>query len=641
MNGTSGFEKDKLLPIKSNTAYQQRRAHTISQVELNTMIETNIKNNRNNPFWVPQKNYELFKVKDIIKEEKALYRKKKGLAEPHHKSNINTFTHRQNLMETFNNTHAPTKAGFTANGTAQGTDGFYLTEARFDPSSTTTVLKMLTGTKTKLVDKVNEDDIKRNQKIQEKTNTLCYKNDHSVKNFIHKTKDIILMKYSTKVKQERVVRLCETFDNEVEQYKDKIYSLEQSKGLFKTDFFNKYEIYVKQLRDQRDKEKNDINKLLDEKQFLDSKVRRLENQISKNKEKIEQFSEYRKFMIQVKEHKMSSSSTLISLATIEQQEKNLPQTLLQKSISNIVKNRKSKLGKSTDRNQEKKPNLETITIDKESKVSLTSNYDEPIFEKSSDLMEELRKLEQENLTCLSKFNYALDNVNLADMELEKYIKKESEENSHTQNEIKKKEAEYKRAKNKNDLLQAEINFLSRENTIMVGGEVKKDPELVIKQENAKILLSKVHKLYNTCFKFYTKDHNKDNTDEFVAMYNTIIKAADISVHQMDMLRFIEKAFQLINNKCLEFRITKESRLIEFEKKLDKERKYKYSLAMKNVVVDKIKVLEEKLKKKEDNRRFPIRKVQTRLKPIQKHKKASSQALKQNSQTLDDFLHELV
>jgi len=630
MNGTNLH----IPPNSANTS--QRRAHTLSQVELNNMIVEKIKEKRQNPFWAPQKNADLFKVKDIIKDEKQLQRKRRELSEVLNKSNINTYTHKKQLMEGLNATHATSKSKGSG-------EGFYITERKYDPSATARVLNGFTDAKFKSDEKEKQKEIEKNKMIKEKINVLCAKNEHSAKNFINKTREIILMKYSNKVKQERVVRLCETFENEVEQYRDKIFTLEQSKDLFKDDFFNKYEVYVKNLRDLRDKEKNKINKLMDIKHENDTKIRHLENAINKNKEKIEQFSEYKKFMMHMKEHKMSISANLINLSASITNDVNL-QGSLHKSFQNIAKAKKS-IFKVKEKQNEKPTvkNEDPVMQEKDIRASLLTSLDGPIFENTSDFMEEFKKLEQENLNCLTKLNSAYKNLNQAKLDFEKYSKNESDEINHILKEIEKKQSEYKRIKARNVTLLAELQFLNRENIVNTGENKNIDPELISKQENAAKLLDRITNLYFICYKQYQKVL-KDSSDEYVVMYNTITKtnSTDLSQHQViDILRFIEKIFMILNNKYKEFKLNnKESKLISLEKNLETKRKTNFALAQKNVVIDKIKILEEVLKKKAERIILPIKKVKTRLRPIQKHKKTQSMSSKQKTENLDEYFQEL-
>jgi len=352
--------------------------------------------------------------------------------------------------------------------------------------------------------------------------------------------------------------------------------------------------------------------------------------------------EHKTSMMHMKEHKTSISGNLINLSASITNDVNL-QASLHKSFQNVAKGKKtSKLFKQNEKPTVK--NADPVMQEKDiGALLLSTSLDGPIFENTSDFMEEFKKLEQENLNCLTKLNSAYDNLNIAKLELEMYSKNENDEKNHILIEIVKKQSEYKRIKARNVTLLAELQFLNRENIVNTGEIKNIDPELILKQENAAKVLNKITKLYFICYMQYQKEH-KDSSDEYVVMYNTITKtnSTDLSQHQIiDMLRFIEKIFMILNIKYKEFKITnKESKLSFLEKNLETKRKTNFALAQKNVVIDKMKILDEVLKKKHERIILPIKKVKTRLRPIQKHKKTQSMSSKQQSQNIDEYFQEL-
>jgi hypothetical protein len=96
------------------------------------------------------------------------------------------------------------------------------------------------------IDAEYERSSRNKTQIDFKTNAINRKQE-SVKDFIDKTRELILMKYTSTIKKERTVRLKETYENEIESLNDTIKSLQLAKELFNDNFFVKFGEYVKHL----------------------------------------------------------------------------------------------------------------------------------------------------------------------------------------------------------------------------------------------------------------------------------------------------------------------------------------------------------------------------------------------------------
>lgn len=273
-----------------------------------------IKEKSKNPFWVPQKNSEIFEVREVLKQEKEKKR----------------FITRAKRQKESNKDYTSIRQ--------DGQSSLYLTEQRFLPDISKKKAKINRDTSikeenvsdyletmsnmgngnvntlgTKILEKIKEKKEKENnddsekiqsEKLQEKIDMMNNKKKDNVRDYIKKTRDIILTKYRTEIKKERAIRMGETYQNEIESIKDSIMTMKEMKKLFEDEFFQRFESYVRHLRNQKEREKNELNNLLDDRNHLDIDVVKLENRIQKEKEKLIKYTEYRDFLICIKERRI-------------------------------------------------------------------------------------------------------------------------------------------------------------------------------------------------------------------------------------------------------------------------------------------------------------------------------------------------
>ena len=135
-------------------------------------------------------------------------------------------------------------------------------------------------------DRENNDNSEKiqSEKLQEKIDMMNGNKKDNVRDYIKKTRDIILTKYRTEIKKERAIRMGETYQNEIESIKDSITTMKEMKKLFEDEFFQRFESYVRHLRNQKEREKNELNNLLDDRNHLDIDLVKLENKIQKTRE---------------------------------------------------------------------------------------------------------------------------------------------------------------------------------------------------------------------------------------------------------------------------------------------------------------------------------------------------------------------
>jgi len=460
-----------------------------------------IKEKSKNPFWVPEKNSEIFEVREVLKQEKEKKRfitRAKRQKENTREKEYNTVLH-------------------------DGKTSFYLTEQRFPDISrrkiketqgkdenynnnseyldTMSNLDNKTGKGNgnlnnlgiKILERIKEKKDRENydnsekiqsEKLQEKINTINNKKKDNVRDYITKTRDIILTKYTTEIKKERAIRMEETYQNEIEAIKDSIMTMKEMKKLFEEDFFLRFESYVRHLRNQREREKNELNNLLDEGNHLDIDIVKLENRILKEKEKLIQYIEYRDFLICIKERRITLPDFFTKIAkngnnvisgvnndniNINEIEGNNDNNdPINQNPENVDVNR-AKNKKPSMKNWFKgfvtpaKKVIEIQVVKEETEIDRYKRYlKKPIFDSAEELNDEIKKMELENINLLEKLNTNRININSLNRELKKDEEKETKIEEIMVKDIQETQNLVNILKEKNTKLIEEKNYLSNE-----------------------------------------------------------------------------------------------------------------------------------------------------------------------------------
>jgi len=187
--------KQKLAETK------HRDCNSISHFEVEKIIKDDIKIRRKqNPFWVPVNNSDLFKIKEINKEERQLQRHKKNLSEPKNDTNINTYTYRSDILTGVDKNVLNINSSITMtnnvlpNITQHATNPrIYLTESQLKVN-TLPPQKGVLITEDKNYMKLRTDpaDLEFKKEMRQKSRLLGGRNIYSIKDYINQTKEIIL-----------------------------------------------------------------------------------------------------------------------------------------------------------------------------------------------------------------------------------------------------------------------------------------------------------------------------------------------------------------------------------------------------------------------------------------------------------------
>jgi hypothetical protein len=509
-----------------------------------------------NTIAIPANNAEVFKLREILNEQKE---KKRAL-------------NRTNSMSRL------------VSGPGALNPNIYLTEpnnvrARSRKENTLSVFPTVED---KEENKFDAEMVRINKGLQKKIDSIGYKQEESIRDFINKTREIILMKYSLAIKKERVVRLRETYQNEVESIKDSMAAIGDAKNLFENDFFDKFEKYVKYLSQQRQKEKAEWEYLNECKNKLDNDIKKLETYIHKQNGRLEDLVEYQNFMICIKEK-----------TTMTQQNKVL-KTRLKRSSS----------------------------IKRESIIETRM-----FFNSEQDLIDCLKNLEDENIKMLDKFNELSNVINEARKDLTRHFDDDKRINDHVKSDVNIKEKQLQELRDKNKKLQEDkLRLLREENegkfyeSDIVHNKGHKKSYVKSKLPEAK-LMARVCNVYNAAVKFYEKPEKMDSQKESQKLF---------------MLQQVEKVL----NGVLKYDKPPTDPGSEYGKehiRVKNELEYKRKLEKADKMKEQENVKREKLKRdiyERNNKVYiiPKRRIGERIKPAEKRK-----VLKNEKRVTDDML----
>lgn len=171
---------------------------------------------------------------------------------------------------------------------------------------------------------------------------------YSVREYISKTRDVVLLRHSVETKKESALKMEEDYTNQIQSVRESINSLKQTKNLFEDNFIVKFDKYVKYLRLQREKEISELNAILDFKSQVELEIQKLESRRFKTKARLGLFREYRDFLICVKQRVICLPAFFTQN---ENYKKNIPNLIeFQKSKKKFDKNNFGNFNNSTNSN---------------------------------------------------------------------------------------------------------------------------------------------------------------------------------------------------------------------------------------------------------------------------------------------------
>lgn len=408
----------------------------------------------------------------------------------------------------------------------------------------------------------------------------------SVKDFISKTREMILMKYTTNIKKERAVRLKETYENEIESIKDTIDSMKQAKTLFNENFYVKFGDYVKHLAVQREQEKGMSANLLEEIIKQKNELLQIQNKIKKQESDKSNAIRWFFFQIQVKEKKQMSFSTNILMRINEKYKNGL------------------------------------------------------VFNTPEDFLDELKKFEMQNVIRLNEYNDICSELQELKKEKNSLINEDERSNRLILSQLEFKQKELEQIMRRTNQLVKEKTVIEKafekENTIThrtsIFNPLLKDKVAQAKKVNHSKLMEKITSLYKTTQAIQLKR-------EF-----QIKKLNSNEIDILEMLEHIEHSIDFLIGKFEYYQSNKTNYklLRTIQSTIEKEHKMEKGKCQREEEENRFRMLKEKIEERNNKTYYiPKKKVDNFAEFVSKKKKKNSNMDNIKTEpTFEDFMYDL-
>jgi hypothetical protein len=591
-----------------------------------------------NPFWIPSNGADLFLIKQIYKEDRKKQKETNlsSTRRPSYKFNVPTTNLTMKKLKAFTSTYLTEQAKMNSTVDTK----LECEKNSFGSCNPTKVLEHLSKKRTNSMPvspKANE------AMLNKKISGMEAPHFGSIKDYILKTRQFLLMKHQSQIKNECILRLEETYKNEMESIKDSMISMKVAKELFEEDFYKKYQKYMKFLAVEKEKEKKTLNNLLDEKSSHDADIKKFENRINKLKDKLEQYNEYKLFLICIKEKKLLFSK---NTKTISTSYGTIPKETIQSHslnhtakdnfyiTSSNLKNMKMMLNSKSKFNKGKgTASDKSHTIDEDDEKSkLMNHYDyEKVFTRHEELINEMKRMEVKNLELLSEVNELEQVVEEKSKEMKKVENEDKSGNKYIINETKRKEEELVEIREKNKKLKEEKEKLNKNKHHVNSSQNDKVHSLTKNRVFKTQIYSRIMILFKKCCELNIFE--KENWSEMNK------KNHSNNDNQLEMMRLIEKTFQYLSKKYFSYDQHYSEDLKMFEKDLEAERKRQLALEQAKENEKKTENLIQKIVDKYNKIVIKSnKKIVEHSRPLEKKKNLKISNKNQNEPNLLDLLH---
>ena len=437
----------------------------------------------------------------------------------------------------------------------------------------------------------------------------------TIREYINKTRDIILLKNSCEIKSNRINKINETYKSQIYSINQTISSLLSAKKKINNECFDKYNSYIKHLARREDEERENCYLLKNNIASLKKELADLEVIIKSQSDKKTSLSRWVYFQIQLKEHLKELPPYYYSVMDSYNSDN---------TYSNVVNLFKPRISH------------ESELISTEEKKRLIEYRKRTVYDNVEEFDEAFKKMEDTNLRLISE-------QNKSEKELEKIkeerdtLKKEIEDEAQREiNEI--QNAEKKLQYVKRIYMRLVYEKIKTENTnkskiklnsshrILYGNKQKLFHSLsceslkVLQLENNNhnvftnnVYLKKKGLLYNKIFNVFTtalllKDGALDNDD-------TEDKSARVQLtnesEMLEMLQYIEKVLMILldYNKSIKNNEELLPLLKGIYVKIDKDNKSKKNMYQKELLRQQEEIKKKKIEERTKKVYFiPLRKV---------------------------------
>ena len=592
------------IQIKTFSKPLSRNAHKrVSSMKVECPTESDLRKKMQTPFWVPNNNSDLFEVRKILNDEKE---RKRNISNGKFKKS------RNNVFEKINKDAL--KPGLTLNNP----------------------LSLLEKNKKLHYEQINDiDDNNGYKEIENKTLLIPQFHREKLSDLIANSRKLSLLKYSLKVKEERILREEETYQNEIEAIKDNIFSMQKAKANFEDEFSQRFDKYIKFLSVEKEREKNELDNMFYKKSKIDASIKQLEIKKNRQREIIEQYKEYKIFLISIKERNLSilAKKDIIEKAITQLRKQQNTNTFLtqhsdKKNIFKLKRN-EPKVRKDDEINSSLISPEILLTVDR-----LLQKYPNKIFQEPSDLIDELKNLETMNIELLKKTSELNEVFNENSSEYNLIMKENNYNLDYLRNDNLKKEKFLKDLKERNkknkDEKEQLLNY-SDKNTYDCSQATNNN----VNKSNINI---KIFNMYTTCLGLtFFKENNF--RIEFAEKSKNKQISVNKNINYIDMLRVIEKTFDSLVIRYQYFVENNSQDLKKFEKELDLEKKKKFTDEQKfESEIKKENLMKKILERFKKSTLVPKRKVPENFQPKTKLKNdVKSKKVNEDNLKLEDLL----
>ena len=392
-----------------------------------------------------------------------------------------------------------------------------------------------------------------------------------LRNCINKIREITLIRNSTEAKKQRVVRLKQTYDNEINGLNDMMSSLNASNVLFTETFAVKFNEHVKQLRYQTENEKRKLNSLIHTVMSCKHSIKQLEAQIKKIEADKTNVLKWLCLQIKVKERKLTLPSHYTTI--LEHNNNNN----INNSVNAVVNSSRNCIRKNTRK-------LNTIQqLTPLNEIERICNYKEHLIYHTADaFIKQLHQIENDNITKLETYNMLLNELQLLRNERNELYMQIKLHYTNTQHEVDAKVKEVTKLKLKHAKLLQCMDELS----IVSGNNSKHLLDMKCALKRSK-LFKKVVELYNTALSV------RSNT----TMCCGVAKKGS---EMLMMLKYVEIAVDGLFGVFNYYNRNKEvyyGRLKQIKNKIEMKHKIEHALHQKEVDKEKWLGLQERIQER--------------------------------------------
>ena len=485
--------------------------------------------------------------------------------------------------------------------------------------------------KVRILPKLKDSKKKNDLEIK---NKILHNKKQKVREYINKTRDIQLLKFTTSIQKERNIRLKEKYDNEIERVEDEIKLINESSKLFNDKFINKFNDNVKQLFTKRENEKTrsihlmkEIIKYKNEISLLESKIRKVEYdkyniirwiyfQICVNEQILkipihykaiieENEEDFKKNLYGEKKEKAIISNSLnnnnnTNNSPNREISKNyMKRDTIRKSIIKI----NSKKIKSNDKKEndltEKASTIKTYVFGSiyknlpKKEVERIRKYRYSVkFNTIDDFLNQFKLFENKNINHIYKYNSINEELLQLKKEKNSMIIEWKKEMNYTLNLIEIKENELNDIKNKNKCLLEQLENITNE----TNEKYKNEKRLYLK-----------NKLYLSIISLFKKfsQMNYNYCEEILKNKKTLTEEEILFI-----LQKIESQIDYLNNKFKIYKIQNEEQMKILINNIEKQHQIEKTKKQREEEEDKNDKLKEKIKKRNDRfYLYPRRKIE--------------------------------